>query len=222
MKEKKSFVLYSDLIHTTQLLSNEDTGKVFKWVLDYVNDNDPKPLEGLLSAVCEPIKQQLKRDLIKYEKKREQYSVAGKLSAESRRLKKEKEINERQRTLTNVKERSTKSTVSVNVSVNDNVNDNNIKKERFNSFWKIYPKKRSKKKALESWMKLTDEQINKIALTIKSYAKECKGKEERFIMHPTTYLNGERWEDEIPTEKDLSTETMEERISRLTEEAKQQ
>jgi len=170
MKEKKSFVLYSDLIHTTQLLSNEDAGKVFKWVLDYVNDNYPEPLEGLLSAVCEPIKQQLKRDLIKYEKKREQYSVAGKLSAESRRLKKEKEINERQRTLTNVEERSTKSTVSVNVSVNDNVNDINKQKvysievnECFNSILDHFPKSLhpdTKKKKI-TWLKTIDE-LNRI------------------------------------------------------------
>ena len=65
---KKSFILYCDLIHTTEYLSDEDAGKVFKWVLDYVNDKNPEPLDGLLAAVCEPIKQQLKRDLKKYEK----------------------------------------------------------------------------------------------------------------------------------------------------------
>ena len=66
-ENKKSFLLYCDLIHTVEHLSDEDAGKVLKWVLDYVNDGDPEPLKGLLAAVCEPIKQQLKRDLKKYE-----------------------------------------------------------------------------------------------------------------------------------------------------------
>jgi len=124
-EQKKSFVLYGDLIHTTKHLTDEDAGKVFKWVLEYVNDNHPEPLKGLLAAVCEPIKQQLKRDLLKYEIKREQYSDAGKKSAEARRLKKLKEKEDNQRMLTNVESRSTNSTVSVNdnVSVNVTVND---------------------------------------------------------------------------------------------------
>jgi hypothetical protein len=128
-EQKKSFVLYGDLIHTTKHLTNEDAGKVFKWVLEYVNDKHPKPLKGLLAAVCEPIKQQLKRDLLKYESKREQYSEAGKKSAEARRLKKLKEKEhekDNQRTLTNVESRSTNSTVSVNDNVNVSVNVNNI------------------------------------------------------------------------------------------------
>lgn len=128
--KKKSFILYCDLIHTTQYLTDSDAGKVFKWVLQYVNDEDPKPLKGLLAAVCEPIKQQLKRDLLKYDKKREQYSEAGKKSAEARRIKREREknkSNESQQTLTNVKSRSTNLTVNDNVTVT--VNDNVIKKK---------------------------------------------------------------------------------------------
>ena len=78
-ENKKAFVLYSDLKHTTDHLSNEDAGKVFKWVLDYVNDLDPEPLNGLLAAVCEPIKQTLKRDLKKYERRANNSRNNGKL-----------------------------------------------------------------------------------------------------------------------------------------------
>ena len=66
-KDKKSFVIYCDLIHTFEHLSNEQRGEVIWWVLEYVNDKDPEPLKGLLAAVVEPIKQQLKRDLKKWD-----------------------------------------------------------------------------------------------------------------------------------------------------------
>jgi len=75
---KKSFLLYCDLIHTVHKLSDEQAGKLFKHVLEYVNDLNPKT-EDLLTEVCfEPIKQNLKRDLRKYEEIRKKKSEAGK------------------------------------------------------------------------------------------------------------------------------------------------
>ena len=56
----------------------------------------------------------MKRDLVKYEKKKTKWSEAGKRSAEVRKAKKN------ERTLTDVEKRSTDLTVSVNDSVNVN------------------------------------------------------------------------------------------------------
>ena len=75
---KKSFLLYCDLIHTVQKLSDDQAGKLFKHVLEYVNDLNPET-EDLLTQVCfEPIRQNLKRDLQKYEAIRKKKSEAGK------------------------------------------------------------------------------------------------------------------------------------------------
>ena len=77
-ENKKSFLLYCDLIHTVQKLSDDQAGKLFKHVLQYVNDLNPTT-EDLLTEVCfEPIKQNLKRDLRKYEQIRKKKSEAGK------------------------------------------------------------------------------------------------------------------------------------------------
>jgi hypothetical protein len=70
-KEKKSFLLYVDLIHTMEKLNDEQTGRLFKHILRYVNDLDPEPQDQFTEVVFEPIKQSLKRDLIKYEGIRE-------------------------------------------------------------------------------------------------------------------------------------------------------
>ena len=58
---KKSFVLYSDLKEVVDKLPAEDAGKLFKLILDYVNDEDPEPEGLLLEIAFEPIKQQLRR-----------------------------------------------------------------------------------------------------------------------------------------------------------------
>ena len=78
-KEKKSFVLYCDLIHTIKKLNNEDAGELFKHILSYVNDENPTTENTMVDIVFEPIKQQLKRDLKKFEKTKEDRSYNGRL-----------------------------------------------------------------------------------------------------------------------------------------------
>jgi hypothetical protein len=66
-KDKKSFLLYCDLIHTVEQLTNEQAGDLFKHILKYVNDENPQTENVITKIAFEPIKQSLKRDLQKYE-----------------------------------------------------------------------------------------------------------------------------------------------------------
>ncbi len=66
-KDKKSFILYCDLIHTIEKMPPEKAGELFLHILKYVNDCDPKSEDLVINLTFEPIKQQFKRDLIKYE-----------------------------------------------------------------------------------------------------------------------------------------------------------
>jgi len=71
----------------------------------------------------------------------------------------------------------------------------------FAKFWKLYPNKKGKAAAEKAWTKLkvTEDLFN---LITQGLAKQCvsagwvKDKGE-FIPHPSTWLNGKRWEDEI-------------------------
>ena len=69
---------------------------------------------------------------------------------------------------------------------------------RFEDFWKAYPKKRKKKTAKEIWRRkkldrLADQLIADVG---KRQAQDTQWK-EGYIPDPTTYLNQERWEDEL-------------------------
>jgi len=66
--DKKSFVLYCDLIHTLKKMPKDKVGELFLHILSYVNDENPQTEDVLIDLVFEPIKQQFKRDLKKYEK----------------------------------------------------------------------------------------------------------------------------------------------------------
>ena len=66
-ENKKSFLLYCDIHFTIQKLTDEQSGKLFKHILSYVNDENPELNDFILELVFEPIKQALKRDLKRYE-----------------------------------------------------------------------------------------------------------------------------------------------------------
>lgn len=91
-ENKKSFLLYCDLIHTISKMPNDKAGELFKHILEYVNDNNPVTEDLIIQLTFEPIKQQLKRDLLKYKDISSIRSEIGKLagikSGEARRSKK--------------------------------------------------------------------------------------------------------------------------------------
>jgi hypothetical protein len=87
-KDKTSFILYSDLISVVKKLVLKDreektnnAGELFLHILEYVNDNEPIPINFIVDMSFEPIKLTLKRDLKKYEvyieKQRENGSKGG-------------------------------------------------------------------------------------------------------------------------------------------------
>lgn len=77
---KKSVLLYCDLIHTVEPLTDEEAGKLFKHYLRYINDQNPCAEDRLTALLFEPIKQNLKRDLRKWEDKslkNKEIAIAG-------------------------------------------------------------------------------------------------------------------------------------------------
>ena len=76
---KKSFVLYADLIGMVEKLPNEKAGELFKIILEYVNDRHPQIDDLLLQIAFEPIKAQLKRDLESWDKAIKDKSINGRM-----------------------------------------------------------------------------------------------------------------------------------------------
>ncbi len=118
-ENKKSFVLYSDSQGLVNQLPDDVAGRLLKHIYAYVNDENPITDELLLNIAFEPIKMQLKRDLQKWEQTKEGRSVAGKASAEAKRLAKLAEQSLTNSTnVESVEQNSTNSTVNDNVNVN--------------------------------------------------------------------------------------------------------
>lgn len=127
-ENKKSFILYCDILNVVDKLTDEQAGRLFKHILGYVNDQNPELDDILLEIAFEPIKQALKRDLVKYEDKKLKRSESGKAGANKRWQNIANATNDianianaksEWQTMANIAD-----SVNVSVSVNDNVNVN--------------------------------------------------------------------------------------------------
>jgi len=118
-ENKKSFVLYTDIIHVFSNLTDDEAGKLIKHLLAYVNDENPQTDNRIIQIAFEPIKLQLKRDLKHWESVINKRKDAGKLGGLAK-------ASKSKQTLANL---AVNDTVNVTVNVND-INNNNIEQRK--------------------------------------------------------------------------------------------
>lgn len=111
-KDKKSFVAYCDWLESFEELTDEEAGRLAKHLFRYVNDLNPEAPDKITKMCFIPIKQSLKRDLVKYEERAGRARENGAKGGRPKTQKTQSVISE------------PKKPDSVNVSVNDNVNVN--------------------------------------------------------------------------------------------------
>jgi hypothetical protein len=119
---KKSVLLYCDLIHTIEKMDNETAGQFFKHYLRYINDLNPETDNLLVDITFESVKQNLKRDLKKWETRAEKSRENGKKGGRPPK----EETQKTQQVILKPK-KPVKDTVTVTVT--DTVNDILLKKE---------------------------------------------------------------------------------------------
>ena len=94
-----------------------------------------------------------------------------------------------------------KEVINTNISCNENsiIKVLDQKEMWFESFWEIYPKHQDKKKAKQKFLKLcTDEKkYQEIMQGLRNVLPVWAKKDTKYIPMPTTWLNGERWNDEV-------------------------
>jgi hypothetical protein len=81
---------------------------------------------------------------------------------------------------------------------NENVNEKENEKDnendqRFDQFWTTFPRKTDKARAKRSFLRLTKTEQELAVSNIQRLYSETPA---QFVPHPSTYLNGKRWEDQ--------------------------
>ena len=82
--KRDSFILYSKITETVELLDNEQKGILFQAILDYANEKEPQIDDTAVKIAFTPIKQDLDANNEKWEESKKLRSEAGKKGASSR------------------------------------------------------------------------------------------------------------------------------------------
>ena len=92
----------------------------------------------------------------------------------------------------------------------------------FALFWQEYPRKAAKAAALKAWQKLnpSPELVERIIAHVRDHKRSPDWIKDggQFVPHPATFLNGRRWEDDIPpdTGPGMAYHGYQERMARKT------
>jgi uncharacterized protein YdaU (DUF1376 family) len=129
------------------------------------------------------------KEISHYRGKIEQASRAGKASAE-RRL--------------NVRSTDVQPTNNHKPITNNQEPINKEYIDRFNVFWKQYPRKVAKPNALKAWNKIKPDDVVFKKMLDAINQQGLSSKEIQFVPHPATWLNAQRWEDEILVQSNIN------------------
>jgi len=206
-KDKKSFVLYTNYLEVFEELSDTNAGKLAKHLFRYVNDLDLKPQNPIVRLAFIQIKQQLKRDLKKWENEKELKSDAGIIGNLKRwnpdlydtYLKDKSKLNELLNIAKDRKGSQSDKKIAVNVNDTVNVNDNVISKG-FKLFWDKYHlitklNKTDKDSAEKYWKKLTNKEKQSALDNIEFYYNSLNNK--KYCKKARTYLSDKNFNDEF-------------------------
>lgn len=81
---------------------------------------------------------------------------------------------------------------------------NNAQNVAFETFWKHYPKKADKQKARVAFAKVMDKNaitVDELIAAVERHKRSEQWQNVAYVPYPSTWLNGSRWEDDLPEAK---------------------
>jgi len=211
--DKTSLILYTQYAEIFNRLTNEEAGMLIKSIFTYQQTGIKEDLPGAWGMGYFMIVKQLEKD-------NERWKNTCKLRSEAGR--KGGSVSKSKQKLSKAKQSQANQADNEYEYENDNDYEDQKTKdipqkktkgkpvlENFNEFWSAYPKKVGKKDAVKAWRKLKpDETLTKTILDgVQKWQASKQWAEDggRFIPHPATFLNGERWNDECEPAKPVYT-----------------
>jgi hypothetical protein len=94
------------------------------------------------------------------------------------------------------------------VQAEDHEENRHARGQGFDEFWAIYPKKVARKDAMRAWDRMSTEQRFAALQSIPVHARYwlAGGTTRQYLPHAATWLNGERWTDELEMPEAPETE----------------
>ena len=185
----RSFLkIYFDFDEKTDELSDAEKGRLLLAMYRYALTGEKPTLTGNERFLFSTFKGEIDRDIAVYNTKITNGNMGGRKPDETEPNRKEPEETEN-----NLNAQETRNNVS---------NETNMCAVGFEIFWGNYPRHTNKQAAYKAFAKLNPD--DDLLCTILAAIEQQKKSEQwtkdggQFIPHPATWLNGRRWEDEMP------------------------
>ena len=178
---RDSFVFYRSFQRSIQHLEASEQLEVYHAIIAYALDQVEPELTRYSQAVWEAIKPQIAANQRKYE--------AG-LRGGKPKSNQDLTIPEPSPNLMYNGNDNGNDNENVNEKENEKDNEND---QRFDQFWTTFPRKTDKARAKRSFLRLTKTEQELAVSNIQRLYSETPA---QFVPHPSTYINGKRWEDQ--------------------------
>ena len=190
-------------------LNDAEKGRLFDAMLLYAETGEePQEFKGNERFLWQAAKQDIDRMALKNETLRQNGLKGGRPKSKHN----QEEPNE-------TKENQTEPNESHNIK-KDKIKESNTKEislkrdiekalsEKFERFWSVYARKVDRKKAEDAFRNINpdDELLSKMISAVKKQKASSQWQDPQYIPHPTTWLHGKRWEDEV-TQAKVKTST---------------
>lgn len=223
MEERKQFTFFRSYLDSAKALdTKEEQADFLLAICEYgLNGVLPEQKKGFVAAVFAAVKPNLDSSLAK--------AKAGSAGGRA----KQTEANASNLEANSSKEEANASTSEANASNLEaikNKEDRSKNKEyikpyctideAFEAFWKEYPNRKGKGKAREAFKKaIKKASVDTMVEAVRKQRQgsQWKKDEGRYIPYPATWLNQERWEDEVDTNGSGTGHSDEPGLQRLTD-----
>lgn len=173
-------ILRTDTLDALETLADSERGRLFTALLSYARTGEAPRLTGSERHVFPLIRADIDRQINQaaFDPNLTQFDP-GQMHA-----KKEREEERKERTKEKKEEEKEK----------------NILADRaFDAFWEAYPRKVKKKEARKKFQAIFPKKVSleRLLTALEEHKRSEQWNDVKFIPHPSTWLNQERWEDEL-------------------------
>lgn len=196
MAKIEYFMAYISYLDAIEPLGDAERGRLFTALLQYAKSGEAPQLSGNEKFLFPMMKSQIDRDNAKYAEKCEK----SRQSAYQRTVANGSERKRTQANAAKEKEKEKEKTKEKE-NITSPPTPSEGADERFEKFWSVYPKKIGKGAALKAFKKikpsaeLLQTMVN--AVEAQKQSQQWTKDNGQFIPNPATWLNQERWNDEL-------------------------
>ena len=175
-------ILRTDTLDALETLADSERGRLFTALLSYARTGEAPRLTGSERHVFPLIRSDIdrQRNQTAFDPNLTQFDP-GQMHA-----KKEREEERKERSKEKKEEEKEKAILA---------------DRAFDTFWEAYPRKVKKKEARKKFQAVFPKKVSleRLLTALEEHKHSEQWKDVKFIPHPSTWLNQERWEDEIDT-----------------------